>query len=243
MIHFTNTCCYIGIFYGNCLDSDRVYNLIMVFRGYINSQTRAYARLLYGLKSKSVREIGTMCGISASSVLRINNAPLTRTIVKHRQHCGRPRVINDRQERVIVRTFLKLRSTEGNFSCKRLLQASGLHEDTVSVRTLNRFLNAKGYSYLQSRKKGLMSADDLKKRRTFARTMEKEYSPEVWKRDIAFYLDATSFVYKRNPLDQARAPSGRVWRKRSEGLIQGCTSKGRKVGTGGTTVKRIVAIS
>ena len=47
----------------------------------------------------------------------------------------------------------------------------------------------------------------------------------------------------RNPLDQARAPKSRIYRKKSEGLTRECTSKGRKEGTGGKYVKLNVAIS
>ena len=48
---------------------------------------------------------------------------------------------------------------------------------------------------------------------------------------------------KTNPADQAKAPHGRIWRKKSEGLMQGCTAKGSKVGSRGKVVKLIVAIS
>jgi hypothetical protein len=44
-------------------------------------------------------------------------------------------------------------------------------------------------------------------------------------------------------MDQALAPKGRVWRKRSEGLTPGCTAKGQKTGTGGRVVKLMVVIS
>ena len=60
---------------------------------------------------------------------------------------------------------------------------------------------------------------------------------------MAFYLDAVSFTYKRNPLDQARAPKSQIWRKRGEGLTTGCLAKGKKEGTGGKYVRPIVAIS
>ena len=59
---------------------------------------------------------------------------------------------------------------------------------------------------------------------------------------INFYLDGVSFYYKSNPASQARAPTGRVWRKKSEGLI-GCTTKGKKEGNGGKVVNILVAIS
>ena len=60
---------------------------------------------------------------------------------------------------------------------------------------------------------------------------------------MCFFLGGTSLIYKRNPLDQALAPQGRVWRKKSEGLAHGCLSKGRKEGTGGKLLRLIVAIS
>jgi hypothetical protein len=113
----------------------------------------------------------------------------------------------------------------------------------VSESTISRFLNKEGYYYLQARKKGFLTKADMKKRRSFARRMQNEYSHDVWTQDIAFYLDGTGFAYKRNPLDQALAPKGRVWRKRSEGLTPGCTAKGQKTGTGGRVVKLMVAVS
>ena len=45
--------------------------------------------------------------------------------------------------------------------------------------------------------------------------------------NLAFYLDCVSFWYKRNPADQASASHSRIWRKKSEGLMFGCT-KGAK---------------
>ena len=41
-------------------------------------------------------------------------------------------------------------------------------------------------------------------------------------------LQATSIAYKRNPFDQAIAPRARVLREKSEGLPNGCITKGRK---------------
>ena len=56
-------------------------------------------------------------------------------------------------------------------------------------------------------------------------------------------MDGVSFIDKYNPLDQARAPSGRIWRKPSEGLCDGCTAKGAHLGTGGRVVKFMVTVS
>ena len=52
-----------------------------------------------------------------------------------------------------------------------------------------------------------------------------------------------SYVYKRNPLDQALAPKARIWQKRGEGLTTSCLAKGKKEGTGGRYVRLIVAVS
>jgi len=73
--------------------------------------------------------------------------------------------------------------------------------------------------------------------------MKPKYSQEIWTEGIAFYLDGTGFKNKRNPLDQARAPKARVWRKKSEGLAPGCIAEGHKEGTGGKVLRLMGAIS
>jgi len=73
--------------------------------------------------------------------------------------------------------------------------------------------------------------------------MTENYPSTVWTETIAFYLDGVSFVNKTNPMDQVRAPKGIVWRKKSEGLEQGCLAKGSKAGTGGKVAKMMVAAS
>ena len=103
----------------------------------------------------------------------------------------------------------------------------------VTDPTARRLLNRKGYFFLQVRKIALMSEADKVKRVEFARKMQENYPPTVWTETVAFYLAGVSFVYKTNPMDQARAPKGRVWRKKSEGLKQGCLAKGSKAGTTG----------
>ena len=71
--------------------------------------------------------------------------------------------------------------------------------------------------------------------------MIREY-PDVWTKQIAFYFDGVSFAYKRHLLDEALTPRGRVWRRANKGLLQGCTAKGQKCGTGGKQVKLFIAI-
>ena len=56
-----------------------------------------------------------------------------------------------------------------------------------------------------------------------------------------FFLDCVSFVYKRNPCDEASNPRSRVWRKKTERL-QLC-AKGSSSGTGGRLLHLCVAIA
>ena len=123
------------------------------------------------------------------------------------------------------------------------MRHENLDPQVVSRRTVSRFLNKNGLKYLQSRKKGLLYNTDLQKRLSFARDMKRRHNATFWKEGIAFYFDATGFHYKRYPLRQAQAVKGRVWRKKSEGLTFGCTSKGSKVGSGGKVVRVYAAIS
>ena len=160
---------------------------------------------------------------------------------KHHKNMGRPKKLSTRDKRHIMCAVATLTEVDRNFSSKRIKLEAGV--GSVSDHTVRRYLNRERLFYLQSRKKGLMSKADMRKRVKFARTMLKEYPKNVWENGISFYLDGTSFVHKTNPSDQARAPKGRVWRRRSEGLKQGCTSKGRKVGHGGKVVYLMVAIS
>ena len=60
-------------------------------------------------------------------------------------------------------------------------------------------------------------------------------------RDIKFYLDGVSFVYKTNPYGQVIRPKARIWRKRNQGLE--VTAKGSKDLAGGKRLNLMVAIA
>lgn len=216
----------------------------MVFVGAIEPKRRAYIAFLARDKGFKTVDIVKKCQVSRATVYRIRKESFLPS-GGYNKRCagGRPKKLCPRDERKLVRSLATLRKQEGQFSSKRLMQDAGLQETQVSNRTIRRFLNGKGYHYLQARKKGLMSACDMRKRVNFAKEMQKKYSPDVWKDSVAFFLDGVSFYYKRNPADQARAPKGRVWRKRNEGLKQGCTAKGSKEGSGGRVLHLMVAIS
>ena len=211
----------------------------------IDSKTRAMVYYLSNMKGLSIRKVAKECHVSKATVWRIKNNPTNnnKTRTSKIETRGRPRKLTKRQERQLRRSIQILREQEGHFTLKRLMWKASIDKNNVSESTVARFLHTEGYHYLQARKKGLLTKTDMKKRRIFARKIQREYNENVWTHDIAFYLDGTAFAYKRNPLDQARAPKSRVWRKKSEGMDYGCTSKGKKTGTGGRVLKLMVAIS
>jgi hypothetical protein len=83
----------------------------------------------------------------------------------------------------------------------------------------------------------------MKKRFKFAKKASKDFTSDVWTKQIAFYLDGVSFTHKTNPADEAKSPKGRIWRRANEGVDRGCTAKGSHKGYRGRLVKMMVAIS
>ena len=221
----------------------------MVYKRKTTTEERELIRFLYMEKRYSLREIAGKIGRSAATVMRVlkeshsaSRQSRTHANVTYKRR-GRPRKLSSREERLLIRALHKLRRTEGNFTVKRLMNEANILVSNASVRTVARFLNSQGYFYLQARKKGLLTNNDKNLRIAFAKKVREEYNKELWTQKIAFYLDGVAFAHKINPLDQARAPTGRIYRKKSEGLNQYCTAKGSKVGSGGKIVKFLVAIS
>ena len=110
------------------------------------------------------------------------------------------------------------------------MEACRLYTGQVSNGTVRRVLNKYGFGYRQRCKKGVLSLNDIVCRYRFAKTIRKERSRDVWTSKVNFYLDGVSFYDKRNPAGQAKAPQGRIWRTKKEGLAEGCTAKGKKRG-------------
>ena len=212
----------------------------MVFRKKTSAETRAFVRFLKQGSSVSVHEICRKAGLSRATVYRCLKEEKTRE--KPKKCLGRPKLINARTQRLMARKIKFLRSDEGCFSSKRLAKECSI-EPSISTSTVTRTLRRMGYHYLQARKKGILTEKDKTARRRFARDIKKNYSSDLWIKDICFYLDGASFAHKYNPCDQSRAPKGRIWRRTSEGLDTGCTAKGAHVGTGGRVLKVFVAIS
>ena len=125
----------------------------MVYNKKTTAEEQALIRFLYMEKRYSLREIAGKGGRSAATVMRVlkesNSASRhsrTHANVTYKRR-GRP----SREERLLIRALHKLRRTEGNFTAKRLMNEANISESNVSVRTVARFLNSKGYFYLQAR--------------------------------------------------------------------------------------------
>ena len=155
---------------------------------------------------------------------------------------GRPRKLGARYNRTVLKSLKKLRTEEKEFCSVQIQEESGITSDICSNRTVRRRLNEMGYGYYQSRKKGLLNENDLKKRLKFARHYLK-FPAQFWQTGIAFYLDGVGWAHKSNPSEHAVTLRTRSWRKKCEGLTINCTAKGKREGDGGRMAKFMVAIS
>ena len=177
----------------------------MVLRKKISVERKAFAICFRKELKLSYGDIAKKCGISKSSARQIcGYVPIAR------KRCfpatvGRPKKLQERDRRILIRTLKKIRATNVNFTLKQLLKESGLNMTMESKRTFYRILHESGYYFLQARQKGLVSGNDRKKRLKYAKEMKCHLSenPNFWKDDVAFYLDAVSFIYKGNPMSNA----------------------------------------
>lgn len=151
---------------------------------------------------------------------------------------GRPRKLKERDERNIVRTLKRLRCERASFSAKKIQEETKLEH--VSTKSVCRVLRKHDYRWKQSRKKGLLTSNDKKKRLKFARETVK-FEKNFWQQDISFYFDGVGFAHKTHPYNEARAVANMCWRKHGEGLEM--TTKGKKEGSNGKMANFFVAIA
>ena len=115
----------------------------MVFKGAINSVTRARVYYLCNIQGFPIRKVARMCQISRGSVWRIKKEGLLgKKDCKEDIRRGRPVKLSTRDGRQLVRAIQRLREKEGNFSCQKIMQEAGISVKDVSVRTVSRFLNS-----------------------------------------------------------------------------------------------------
>ena len=204
-------------------------------------EKRAYIMYLRNESKKSFAKIAKQCKVSKSSCHRICQPKKTCTTKKKKM--GRPRKVDERSTRKLIRCLQSLGDKRVAFTVKPLVAESGLSLNMASRRTFSRILNENGYGYFQRRKKGLLSEKDRKIRKNFGHKIKKELkrNSNFWKNEVAFYLDGVSFVHKYNPMSNAASSNSKVWRKRGEGLK--FTAKGSKELPGGRRVHALVAVS
>lgn len=215
----------------------------MGFTKRINDKTRALVVLLKKEKCYSCAQIAAKLHVSRSSVSRIANEDERKeenkaaNVWKKR---GRPCLLTQRDQRKLSRSISQLRLVDPNFTAMNVVENSGIDCTKAKYRTFVSYLNKLGYKFRQTRKKGLLSETDHRRRLKYARTASK-FNSAFWTGDVAFYLDGVSFVHKTNPLREAISPRARLWRKRSEGLS--ITAKGSKDLAGGRRLHLMVAIA
>ena len=142
----------------------------MVLKGIIDSVTRARVYYLCRVKGLSVRTVASMCKISSAIVCRIaNEKTYKRRTSEETCKRGHTSKLTYRDKRRLIRCITVLREREGNFTCKALMEEAGIQQKNVSIRTVSPFLNSQNYYYLQTRRKGLKTAEDHSKRVKFAK--------------------------------------------------------------------------
>ena len=214
----------------------------MVFKALLSPQQCAFAAYLREEKHYSMHQIAVRAKMSKTSVWRIvhgKRSQIRKVKVNHAK-CGRRKILTSRDRRKLSRSLIMLRQENPNFTVMDVVKRSGIPQDKANYRTFYREIRNLGYAYRQSRKKGILTENDLKVRRQFARSTLNDCSTDYWTNDVAFYLDGVSFVYKGNPMSDAIKPKNKIWRKRSEGLVM--TTKGSKNLAGGKRLHLIVVI-
>ena len=122
------------------------------------------------------------------------NLPIEKsTLDKRKQNKGRPRIISERGVRHIENALKELRRNRWVFCFRDIQQLAGISETDVSNRTVRRCLNEKNYKYLQCRKKGLLTTEDMKSRLTFAKKVNRLLPKEFWQKGISFYIDGVGW--------------------------------------------------
>ena len=109
---------------------------------------------------------------------------ILKTIIKLHHN----RLLSERDRRRLKRAIKKLRQSDPNFSVMEIVKASGINMKCASYRTFLRYIRTLGYGYYDSRRKGVLTGQDLKKRKKFAREALKKQD-DYWTKEIAFYLD------------------------------------------------------
>ena len=113
-----------------------------------------------------------------------------------------------------------------------------LHQ--VGNMTLSRFFNQSGFKFVQPWKKGTLTPKDNRRRVAYALKASKNTTPMFWTDNVIMYLDAVSFIHRRNSCADASAPTARVWRTPGQRLV--LTAIGIKGLRGGNICQFVLSI-
>ena len=106
-------------------------------------ETRVLIRFYRDQSEMSYRKISARCGVSKSTVFNLCN--LKENCNSQGKKCdtrvGRPRALNERDERKLVRAFKRLRGTSVNFTIKDIIMESGLDRTKAKRRTVSNYFN------------------------------------------------------------------------------------------------------
>ena len=104
----------------------------------IDSKTKVLVFYLSRIEGLSIRKVAKACNVSRATVWRISKLDMNTTkCEKTRQETrGRPRKLDDRQERKLRRSIQTLREREGNFTIKGLMENSCIYLGMMCRRVL-----------------------------------------------------------------------------------------------------------
>ena len=137
------------------------------FRRKINAKTRALASLMVTTGHNSCRKGGKILKISASSVHCCCKEVVEENRREINCRLGRQRIISKQDAAHFIRTFKKLRNNGQNPTVKYVMMESSISRG--SYISYVHVMNTAGYKTLQQRRKGMLSKNDKKLRKFFAK--------------------------------------------------------------------------
>jgi len=121
---------------------------------------------------------------------------------KRHKNKGRTRGLTQHDERQVLRCIPRLRKTKGQFTSIDFQNESATTH--VTNKTPCNYLHRHDIHYLRSRKKGILSLKNLKKRTTYCRKAQvMKLDLEFWTKHILFYLDS-KWVHLVNKAPESR---------------------------------------
>lgn len=138
-------------------------------------------------KGNSYRQIAAILNLKKSTVADIVNRYKNENRIESLPQSGRPKIISEREKRVIIRKVKKNPRLSAPILTAELREESGKN---ISPQTVRRVLKEAGYNGRVAIKKPYISETNRKKRLTFAKHMiSKE---ESWWSDVIF-VDESKF--------------------------------------------------